>query len=76
MKKVKTVIIIVLILLILIVVLQNTQAVETKLLFLTITMPKALLIIFTLLVGFAIGVIVASLLRAKPLPQKTSADKK
>jgi putative membrane protein len=76
MKKAKTVIIIILTLLVLIIVLQNTQPVETRLLFLTITMPKALLIIFTLLVGFAIGVIVASLLRAKPLPQKTAADKK
>jgi len=76
MKKVKTVIIIVLTLLVLIVVLQNTQAVETRLLLLTVTMPNAVLIILTLLVGFAIGIIVASLLRAKPLPQKTFTDKK
>jgi len=76
MKKVKAVIIIVLTLVVLIVVLQNTQAVETRLLFLTVTMPKAILIILTLLIGFAIGVIVASLLRARPLPQKTSTEKK
>lgn len=64
MKKMKTIVIIVLTLSVFIVILQNTQAVETRLLFLTITMPKALLIIVTLLVGFALGVIVTSLLCA------------
>jgi uncharacterized integral membrane protein len=51
----KAIVIIVLTLLVSIVTLQNTQAVETKLLFLTTTMPKALLLIITLLVGFALG---------------------
>ena len=37
-------------------VLQNTQAVETKLLFLTLTLPNAALLFGTLIVGFAIGV--------------------
>lgn len=72
MKKTKTIFIIVLALLVLIVILQNTQSIETKLLFLTITMPKALLIIVSLLVGFALGVIVASLLKAKPLSSRDS----
>ena len=76
MKKMKTIIIIVLALLDLIVILQNTQAVETKLLLLTITMPKALLIIITLLVGFALGVIVTSLLRENPLSHRVSSDAK
>ncbi len=74
MKKMKTIIIIVLTLLVLIVILQNTQAVETKLLLLKITMPKALLIIITLLVGFALGVIVTSLLRENPLSHRDSMD--
>ena len=74
MKKTKTIVIIVLTLLVLIVILQNTQAVETKLLILTITMPKALLIIITLLVGFALGVVVTSLLGAKPLSHRDSMD--
>jgi uncharacterized integral membrane protein len=73
-KKMKTIVIIVLTLLVLIVILQNTQAVETKLLFLTITMPKALLIIVALLVGFALGVIAAGLLRANPLSRRDSID--
>ena len=42
-----------------IVVLQNTQAVETKLLFVTITMPRAVLLFVTLVIGFVIGVLVA-----------------
>jgi len=48
-------------LLVLIVVLQNTQAVETKILFLTLTMPRAALLLGTLLVGFALGYLVANI---------------
>lgn len=42
-----------------VVVLQNTQAVETRLLFLTVTLPNAALLFGTLIIGFAIGVITA-----------------
>jgi uncharacterized integral membrane protein len=42
-----------------IVVLQNTQPVETKLLFLTLTLPNAALLFGTLIIGFAIGVLTA-----------------
>ena len=41
-----------------IIILQNTVPVETNILFMTITMPRALLLLGTLLTGFAIGVIV------------------
>ena len=47
------------VLIVVIVVLQNTQAVETKLLFLTVTMPNAALLLGTLIIGFAIGVLTA-----------------
>ena len=47
------------VLIIVIVVLQNTQPVETKLLFLTVTMPNAALLFGTLIIGFAIGVLTA-----------------
>ena len=66
MEKMEAVVIIVLTLLVSIVILQNTQAVETKLLFLTATMPKALLLIITLLVGFSFWIIVINLLGANP----------
>ena len=59
MNKVKLVAIAVATLLVVIVALQNTQAVETNLLFLTVTMPRAALLCGTLIVGFAIGVMTA-----------------
>ena len=42
-------------LLVLVVVLQNTEAVETKLLFMSVTMPRAAFLFVTLLVGFALA---------------------
>lgn len=42
-----------------VVVLQNTQPVETKLLFLTVTMPNAALLFGALVIGFAVGVLTA-----------------
>ena len=73
MSRVKTLAIAVLVLLVIVVVLQNTQAVETKLLFLTLTLPNAALLFGTLVIGFTIGVLTAghiiSISRAKrPLP--------
>ena len=54
--KMKIVGIAAVVVLVVVVVLQNTQAVETKLLFLTVTMPNAALLFGTLIIGFAIGV--------------------
>ena len=59
LNKLKVIGIAALTLLVLIVVLQNTQAVETHLLFLTLTMPNAALLFGTLIIGFAIGVLTA-----------------
>jgi putative membrane protein len=58
-NKMKIVAIAVIALVVVIVVLQNTQAVETKLLFLKVTMPNAALLFGTLIIGFAIGVLTA-----------------
>jgi uncharacterized integral membrane protein len=52
-----------------IVVAQNTQAVETKLLFVTVTMPRAILLLITLLVGFVLGMLAAGRLSVKPAPK-------
>ncbi len=57
--KTKMIIVATLALVVLIVVLQNTESVETRLLFTTITMPRAALLFGTLLVGFAMGVLAA-----------------
>jgi len=59
LNKVKVVAIAALTLVIVIVVLQNTQDVETKLLFLTVTMPNAAFLFGALVIGFTIGVLTA-----------------
>jgi uncharacterized integral membrane protein len=59
MNKLKVIAIAGIALIIVIMVLQNTQAVETKLLFLTVTLPNAALLFGTLIVGFALGVLTA-----------------
>ena len=48
MGKIRNIIIVLLVVLAIIVIFQNTQAVETKLLFVTVTMPRALLLMVTL----------------------------
>jgi len=52
-----------------IVVAQNTQAVETKLLFVTVIMPRAILLLITLLVGFVLGVLAAGRISGKLAPK-------
>ncbi len=66
MTKFKVILLAVVGLLVLIVVLQNTEAVETRLLFLTVTMPRAVLLFGTLLIGFALGVLTAGRIVRKP----------
>ena len=51
-----------------IIILQNTAPVETKLLFLTITMPRAILLMGTTLIGFALGVLVSFFFQRKEKP--------
>ena len=50
-----------------IVVAQNTQSVETRLLFVTVTMPRAVLLFITLLVGFVMGVLAAGWILRRPV---------
>ncbi len=59
MLKFKIVLIAVLAAMALIVVLQNTAPVETKFLFLSATMPRAVLLLITGLIGFVLGILVA-----------------
>jgi len=54
-----------------IIILQNTEPVETKLLFLSITMPRAILLIGTTLIGFALGVLVSFFFRRKEQSPKS-----
>lgn len=50
---------VVLLALVVVLVLQNTEPVETRFLFATVSMPRALLLVLTLLVGFALGLLAA-----------------
>ena len=66
MKNIKIILIVVVLTLAVVVSLQNKQEVETKFLFTTIAMPRVLLLLSTLTLGFFIGLITAGLLRRKP----------
>jgi putative membrane protein len=57
MKKFKTIVITVVLVLVLVLILQNTQSVETKFLFVKITMPRAFLLMLTFLFGFIAGLL-------------------
>jgi uncharacterized integral membrane protein len=76
MNKVKLVAIAVITLVVVVVVLQNTQAVETKMFFVTLTLPNAALLFGTLIIGFAIGVFTAghivSIAKRRPPDQADS----
>jgi uncharacterized integral membrane protein len=71
MKKVKLIAIIVISILAFIIFLQNTESVETRILFMKVAMPRAILLISTFLVGFVAGTITTSLLLRKSEKKKT-----
>ena len=56
MNKTKLILIGVLIIIVAIIILQNTQSVDTKILFFTLTMPRAVLLLLMSLIGFVIGI--------------------
>ena len=58
-SKFKLVTMLILAIVALIVVVQNMQMVSARLLFVTISMPQAIMLVFMLLVGFAGGVFAA-----------------
>lgn len=57
MERTKAIFLVVLALLGMIIVLQNTETVETRLLFWSISMPRAVLLLGTSLIGFAAGIV-------------------
>jgi uncharacterized integral membrane protein len=71
MERFKMIAIAILALLGIIIILQNTAPVETKLLFLSITMPRAILLMGTTFIGFALGVLVSLFFQRKGKPPKT-----
>jgi uncharacterized integral membrane protein len=71
MKKAKLIVIIVISILAFIIFLQNTESVETRILFMKVAMPRAILLISTFLAGFVAGTITTSLLLRKSGKKKT-----
>ncbi len=65
MKKAKLIGALTSVILGLIVILQNTQPVKTRFLFIEMTMPNAVLLAITLLVGVAIGILIALIVSGK-----------
>jgi len=55
MKRWKLALIGIVVVLAIIIIVQNTSAVETRVLFVTVTMPRALLLLITFLIGVAVG---------------------
>ncbi len=67
MHRTKLITIAVIVFLCMIIVLQNTEPVETHILFFTITMPRAVFIVGTTSVGFVLGVLTSLfLVRKRP----------
>lgn len=60
MERAKLIGIVVVVLLTVIVVLQNIETVDTKILFLTLSMPRAALLFGTLAIGFVAGILVGN----------------
>jgi lipopolysaccharide assembly protein A len=58
MTKIKIILVAIIAILVLIVIFQNTHPVTTRLLFMEVSMPRALLLIMMLAIGFAAGVLV------------------
>ncbi len=65
-NKIKIAVAAVVAVLAIIVIFQNTEVVETRLLFITVGMPRALLLIVTLLLGVLLGLMAAIRIRRKP----------
>jgi len=70
MKKVRIVQVIIILLIALIVSPQNTEAVETRFLLTTVTMPRELLLLLT----FTLGLVAASAILRKPAKSKEKVN--
>ena len=64
-KPWKIVALLILILLAVIIVLQNAEVVETRILFFSLRMPQAVLLLVTTAIGFALGLVVSLLVAKK-----------
>ena len=65
-NRIKIAVAVVVAILVIIVIFQNTEVMKTRLLFVTVEMPRALLLIVTLLLGVLLGLMTAVRIRRKP----------
>jgi len=68
MQKFKIAVAVVLAILAIIVIAQNSASVDTRLLFVTVTMPRAVLLLVTLVIGFVLGLLFSLVLSKKSKP--------
>lgn len=71
MAKVKFAVASALAVLVVILVLQNTESVETRFLFISVTMPRAALLALTMLIGVATGVLISLAVSARRAKSST-----
>lgn len=76
MKKIKTILILVVIVLVCVVFLQNSQSVETHILFWTFTLPGAILLICTALIGFMVGLGFSFFLKKRKSGKESKGEEK
>ena len=69
-------VILLVLLLSLIVFIQNRQAIDTKLLFVTITMPLTLLLILTFIMGSILGLVIAGYVLRGPRKLRSQGEKR
>jgi uncharacterized integral membrane protein len=73
MKQAKLITVIVLAVLGIVVALQNRESVATELLFVTVTMPRAVLLFITLFIGFITGIFATLYVSKRWTKKKTEA---
>jgi uncharacterized integral membrane protein len=69
LKYFKLVVVLLLVIMVVIVVIQNREPVETRLLWETVTMPRAALLATTTGIGFALGVLVSVIVSYRRRPR-------
>lgn len=77
MKKIKQFLILIVSCLILIIIFQNLQYVETRILFFTLILPRSVLLLFMVLIGYAMGIVTSFFLKKrkkKPVVSQTQED--
>ncbi len=72
MTKVKLVVFGIVAVLVLIVFFQNNETVSTEILFVTISAPRSIMLIFTLLLGFVMGMVASVFLRRRKSKSKSA----